>query len=103
MIEPGEIDKYFIDLDTRLVNFKKEYAMEFQRRVEERTPVLTGALQKGWLNALTQTGFTISNIQPYASYVEYGTEKMAPRAMIGTTILESEQIAKVAKDKAGIK
>lgn len=103
MILPGEIDRMFIDLDTRLVKFKQEFAMEFQSRVEERTPVLTGALKKGWLTKLTQTGFTISNIQPYASYVENGTEKMAPRAMIATTLVEKDQIAKIAKEKAGLK
>lgn len=103
MTEPGEIDRLFIDLETRLVKYKQEYAIEFQQRVEERTPVLTGALKRGWLNKLTRTGFTISNIQPYASYVENGTEKMAPRGMIATTLLEKDQIAQVVKNKLGMK
>jgi len=103
MVEPGEIDKLFVDLETRLVKFKQEFAMEFQQRLENHTPVRTGALKAGWVTQLSQTGFKLSNIQPYAAYVEYGTEKMAPRAMIGTTLLEKDQIVKVVKDKLGLK
>lgn len=103
MIEPGEIDNLFIDLSTRLVKFKKEFAMEFQQRVEHKTPVLTGALKKGWITKTTQTGFNISNIMPYASYVENGTPFMAPRAMIALTVVEIPQITKVVKERLGIK
>ncbi|TDK63549.1 HK97 gp10 family phage protein [Sapientia aquatica] len=99
----GIIDSLFVDLNTRLRNFKKEFAMEFVHRVEERTPVQTGALKGGWVTEQTQTGFELSNTQDYAGYVENGTDKMAPRAMIATTALEMKEIAEVAKQRAGIK
>ena len=86
---PGEIDKVFVELNTNLRKFKQEFAMEFQRRLENRTPV--------------QKGFLLSNTQDYAYYVEFGTPVMAPRAMVRTTLLEKDAIAAVAKQRAGIK
>lgn len=103
MTEPGEIDRFFVELDTKLVKFKREFASETAKRVEDRTPVVTGALKAGWLTSITQTGFNISNIREYAAYVEYGTPDMAPRAMLRTTLLEADQIAQVAKERAGLK
>ena len=103
MTEPGEIDRIFIDLGTKLTKFKKEFASEMAQRVEARTPVLSGSLKAGWLTEQTKTGFTISNIREYAKFVEYGTVHMAPRAMLRTTMLEAAQIAEVARERAGIK
>ena len=100
---PGEIDKVFVELNTNLRKFKQEFAMEFQRRLENRTPVLTGALQAGWVTKQTQKGFLLSNTQDYAYYVEFGTPVMAPRAMVRTTLFEKDAIAAVAKQRAGIK
>lgn len=98
--QAGEIDQFNIDLNTRLRNFKKEWALEFLERVRARTPVLTGALKDGWGFNMKQQSIDIWNTQDYAGYVEYGTEKMAPRAMLRTTLLESEQIAQVAKERS---
>ena len=92
-----------IELNTKLRNFKQAFAMEFQKRVEDRTPVLSGALKAGWVTEQTATGFNLNNVQPYAEYVENGTEKMAPRAMVGTTLLETDQIADIAAHRVGLK
>ncbi len=100
---PGEIDKLYVGLDTKLRKFKQEFASEFVQRVEERTPVDTGKLKAGWVTKQTQTGFEISNTQPYAGYVENGTDKMAPRLMIATTLVEKDQITEIAKERAGLK
>jgi len=99
----GEIDKFNIDLDTRLRRFKEEWGVEFLERVRARTPVRTGALQGGWGFDQKKESIDVWNTQEYAGYVEYGTEKMAPRAMLRTTLLEAEQITEVAKEKAGLK
>ena len=99
---PGEIDRVFYDLGTRLRKFKQEFAIEFQKRIEDRTPVVSGALKNGWVTTQTQQGITLSNTQDYAGYVEYGTDKMAPRAMVATTLLEKDQIAQIAKKRAGL-
>lgn len=45
----------------------------------------------------------IFNDVRYASFVEYGTPKMEPRGMLRVTIMEAEQIAEVAAEKAGLK
>lgn len=94
---------FVIDLQTKLRNFKQEFAMEFQKRVEDRTPVLTGALKAGWVTEQTVTGFTLNNVQPYAEYVENGTDKMAPRAMVATTVLEIDQMVDLVAKKVGLK
>lgn len=97
---PGEITKFNIDLETRLRNFKKEWAFEFLERLRARTPVQTGALQEGWGFKSRLTSIDIFNVEDYAGYVEYGTEKMEPRAMLRTTLLESEEIAAIAKERS---
>jgi hypothetical protein len=99
----GEIDKLFIDLGTGLRRFKQEFASEFLHRVELRTPVDTGALQRGWGQTQRQSGFDIWNTKDYAAYVEYGTPHHAPVGMISTTLVEKEQIAAIAKERSGLK
>jgi hypothetical protein len=76
---------------------------EFLIRVMHRTPVITGTLQAGWEGKVVSDGYEISNNVEYASYVEYGTEKMAPRAMLQTTLAETESILEEAAKKAGLK
>lgn len=97
---PGEIDKFIVDLDTRLRRFKEEFGMELMERVKQKTPVRTGALRDGWGFEQKRESISVYNTQEYAGYVEYGTEKMAPRAMLRTTLLEKEQIAQVAKERS---
>ena len=99
----GDIDAVFVNLGTRLRRFKQEFAVEMLERIRARTPVETGALKGGWGQTQRQEGFDIWNTQDYAGYVEYGTIHMAPRGMIRTTLMEKEDIAKVAKERAGLK
>lgn len=99
----GDIDKVFIDLGTRLRKFKEEYAIEFQQRLEAKTPVRSGDMKKGWGNTIKQEGFEVWNTQDYAGYVNYGTPYQAPQRMIERTAAEGEAIAKVAARKAGLK
>lgn len=98
-----EIEGVFAQLDTGLKKFKEEWGMEFLERVKQKTPVRTGHLQNSWGFTMKAQDIEIYNTMPYAVAVEYGNEHMAPRAMMQTTLLESEQITKVAKQKAGIK
>ena len=92
----GDIDKFTAGLKTRLRRFKEEFGVEFLERVRQRTPVQSGALQKGWGFRQKQDDIEIWNVEPYAAYVEYGTDKMEPRAMLRTTLLEKEEIAAIA-------
>ena len=96
----GDIDKVFVDLKSRLRNFKKEFVAEFLPRVERRTPVLSGALQKGWGTTMKQEGFEVYNTKDYAGFVEYGTPLQRPQGMLRATIAESEQIAEIAMSRA---
>lgn len=97
----GEIDRVFAGLDTRLRKFKQEFGMETVERVASRTPVgKTGRLQGGWGFQMRQEDIEIYNVVEYASFVEYGTEHMAPRGMLRTTLLEADDIARVAMERA---
>jgi hypothetical protein len=99
----AEIDKVFLDLNTRLRKFKREFGSEFTQRVAEKTPVKTGALQGGWGFVEKQDDIEVYNTKDYASHVEYGTPHMAPRGMLRRTLLEKDEIAEVAAQKAGLK
>ena len=98
-----EIEGVFAQLDTSLRKFKTQWGVEFLARVKQKTPVRTGHLQNSWGFESKARDIEIYNTMPYAYAVEYGNDHMAPRAMMRTTLLESEQITQVAKQKAGIK
>jgi hypothetical protein len=64
-----------------------EIAERFKGDVAGYTPVLTGALRAGWRVARVGDGhYAVSNGVRYAGYVEYGTSKMRPRAMLGRAL-----------------
>lgn len=64
-----------------------EIAERFKGDVAGYTPVLTGALRAGWSVERAGDGhYRVSNGVRYAGYVEYGTSKMAPRAMLGRAL-----------------
>lgn len=96
----GDIDKFIVELDTTLRKFKTEFGIELINRTKVRTPVRTGALQNGWGFETKKTSISVYNTQPYAGYVEFGTPSMAPRAMLRTSLEESDEIAEIAMQKA---
>lgn len=96
----GEIDGVMLDLKTTLRNFKREFGMEFLERVKAKTPVRTGHLQNSWGFTEKRDDLEIYNTAEYAEYVEYGTERMEPRAMLRATLLEKDQIAEVAAQRS---
>jgi len=64
-----------------------EIAQRFKGDVAGYTPVLTGALRAGWSVDRAGDGhYRVSNGVRYARYVEYGTSRMAPRAMLGRAL-----------------
>lgn len=102
-IDGGTIKQFNIELETKLRRFKREFGIEFLSRVKERTPVRTGALQRGWHQTQRETSIDISNTKDYAAYIEYGTPTIAPRAMLRTTMEEAEIIVEIAAERAGLK
>lgn len=63
-----------------------------QALIKARTPVDTGRLKNSWQSSLDNQGITFLNNTPYASYVEYGTRKMAPRYMLTDSIPDIERV-----------
>lgn len=95
----GPNEKVFLDLETRVRSFIDKWAGEFKERVEAKTPVVTGDLKKGYGITRKQTGFALWNTQSYFPFVEHGTAHMAPRRMVGRTLLEADDITrKVLKE-----
>jgi len=94
---------YAKTFQANLGKFAQEFAAEFQARVEQKTPVRTGLLKASWSNAVTPESITLNNSTDYAIYVEEGTPKMSPVGMVSTTILESEDIMRIAIQRSGIK
>lgn len=96
----GTIEKLFAGYRTRLRNFRNEFGKEAINRMIPLTPVRTGLLQASYEYKLNQQDIEFLNNAPYAYFVEYGTEKIAPRAMMRTALLEADDIAEVAMERA---
>lgn len=75
---------------------------EFMMRCAMRTPVDTGRARDGYYVKHNGETWLIMNKMDYVKYLEYGTYKMAPHAMIQTTMLEMDDISKMAKQKANL-
>ena len=99
----ADIDNVLAGLKTRLRKLKQEYGLEFMERVKARTPVRTGHLQNSWGFRMKLTDIDIYNVQPYASFVEYGSLYQAPRGMMRATMLEHGDILAIAARRAGMK
>lgn len=72
----------------RVDSLPDQLGQRFVKRVKALTPVRTGALQRDWVYVLHETTLTVGNSMPYAFYVEMGTTKFAPRAMLRTAAYE---------------
>lgn len=67
----------------RAANIAKTYGKAL---IAARTPVDTGKLKSSWQLRLEGGGLRIKNEAPYAGFVEFGTRKMAPRAMMTSSL-----------------
>lgn len=85
-----------MNLDTRLKRFKQEFGMEFTERVQQKTPVRSGHLQKMWGFTIKAKDIEVWNAAPYASFVENGTPEMEPHRMLARTVLEKDEITELA-------
>jgi len=78
-------------------------AKAVKKDAEELTPVNSGRLKKGYVltpsTALGQTVEVINEV-PYAGFIEFGTENIQPRAMVGQAALKvSADARKYLKDR----
>ncbi len=69
-----------------------ETAIVLYQRLRELTPVRTGTARDGWTVEVKGAGFlrriVISNRVPYVIYLELGTDRMRPYAMVARTLAE---------------
>jgi HK97 gp10 family phage protein len=94
------VDRLNNAVKDKMEKFKEELAKEFLSRVQRRTPVITGKLLSGWRATVEGDNIVIVNEVPYAPFVEFGTHKMAPRAMVRRTLEEMDQIAAIANRRS---
>ena len=90
------------DLINKMKVYETEFVKEFVKRVEQRTPVLSGKLKDGYYVEENGNNYELKNREDYAAYVELGTIHQRPAAMVQTTLLEMDDIGKIAKDRAGL-
>jgi hypothetical protein len=89
-------------------DLKQAFANEFLDRVKERTPVDTGLLKDSWTITVNKGSISLKNDaknsegQEYVGFREFGTYKMPGAFMVSTTILEKQDILRVAKKNAGL-
>lgn len=60
--------------------------------VKARTPVDTSKLKGNWEARLEGNGIRFTNDTPYAGFVEFGTRKMSPRAMLTRSLIDIEEV-----------
>jgi hypothetical protein len=84
-------------LEQRAALVKARTVTALVETVKGYTPVDTGELRDGWHDDGTAADVTavtkISNEVDYGPYVEWGTSRMEPRAMMQRTIDEAPAIA----------
>ncbi len=75
----------------------KKTALGIKAAAMRNTPVKTGNLRKNWKqDKKGKWHYEVRNDVDYAPYVEFGTWKMAPRAMLGNAVLKWMPIHKAA-------
>lgn len=99
----AEISGVVVDLQTRLRKFKREWGIEYMRRVIPKTPRRTGALQGGYGFDEKKESIELYNTKDYATHIEFGTAHIAPVGMMRATFLEGDEISEVAAKNAGMK
>jgi hypothetical protein len=65
----------------------REKAEALRDEAAALTPVVTGALRAAWQVSKNRAAdYDVSNDVPYARFVEYGTSRQAPAAMMGRAL-----------------
>lgn len=99
----GQINNVWVNLDTRLIKYKREVAKEVVARVRQRTPIRTGFLWRSWEYQMHNYSVSFKNAAPYADFVENGTPFQAPQRMLQRTLLEVDEIGRLVAQRLGIK
>ncbi len=104
----ADVSKWIAKVPVATKEIARGVAEEVFKRVKDRTPVDTGALQAAWTLEESGDVITVTNALPYAAVVEYGLypnppkggagkttggfSSQAPQGMVGVTLAEVPQI-----------
>lgn len=77
---------YILEKQTGII--EQEIMERGVQLIQKHTPVKSGKLRKNMTYEKTPFGWAWVNDTPYTTYVEFGTERMAPRAMFRKGIAE---------------
>lgn len=86
---PTDLDEF---VDIQVNKFVKDVTIEAHNQIVARTPVRTGRARAGWMFEFPADGEgRIYNDVEYIEFLEYGTVKMAPFAMVEVTLNNLEE------------
>lgn len=81
----------FLNVMDDIKDVPNNVGMAVKHDAEALTPVKSGRLKKGYeiieISALGQT-VEVKNEVPYSGFIEFGTENIQPRAMLGQAALK---------------
>lgn len=100
----------FLENTGKLDKYVDAYKDEMLQRVKDYTPVATGKLQAGWTakvdksthEIIIENDATDEQGTYYAPFVENGTVNMRGSFMAARTLAEHDEMARIAKRKAGL-
>jgi hypothetical protein len=75
-------------LQNQLNEIQSLFLENMLESIKNKTPVRTGAAQAGWEIVNNK----IVNPVPYVKYLEFGTERMRPVAMMASTVAQSQDL-----------
>lgn len=84
----SHLDEVVYVLDKQTGMIEQEIMERGVQLIQKHTPVETGELKSKMSYEKTAFGWAWYNDTPYTTYVEFGTERMAPRAMFRRGIAE---------------
>lgn len=100
--------------EKKLDKYLDEYGLEMWKRIEEKTPVApakfenSGKLKASWTYTFEGNYMVFENTAInhqgilYWPFLEYGTVKMAPVGMLRRSFAEHDDVARIAREKAGL-
>lgn len=76
------LDEITKSIDGDLAKIEDHLLHQLLTELQQKTPISTGHARAGW----QINGYDIINNVPYIGYLETGTWKMKPHAMVATTL-----------------
>ncbi len=85
------------EMESRVEKLRYTVPLAFVEVARPNTPIDTGVLRNSWTWMYLPSDIqSVVNDAPYAAYVEFGTDKMAPRRYTQMTLRQIDTILKRA-------